>query len=200
MLLPLLLVAADPETAIDAERAFNAAAQAEGQWTAFRKFAAADATMFVPEPTNAQVWLKDRKDPPKSVEWAPAENFVSCDGKTAVNTGPWKRPDSVGYFTTVWQRQDDGHFKWLVDGGDTLAKPLERPAEPVIHRASCSGEPEPFGLIPTAGVKYGEGASPDRTLIWIWSVQADGARHFQVVLWNGDHYAETLNQTVAAPK
>ena len=40
MILALLIVAAEPQTAIDAERAFAADAQKLGQWTAFRKWAA----------------------------------------------------------------------------------------------------------------------------------------------------------------
>ena len=46
MILALLLAAAAPQTAIDAERAFVADAQTLGQWTAFRKYAADDAVMI----------------------------------------------------------------------------------------------------------------------------------------------------------
>jgi hypothetical protein len=111
MILALLLAAAEPPmTAIDAERAFVADAQKLGQWTAFRKYAADDAVMFVPQQVNAQAFLKDRKDPPASVYWWPGKSFVSCDGSYAVNTGPWVRQygKAVGYFTTVWKRQPDG--------------------------------------------------------------------------------------------
>ena len=47
MIAALLLMAAEPLTAIDAERAFAADAQKMGQWTAFRNYAADDAVMFV---------------------------------------------------------------------------------------------------------------------------------------------------------
>ena len=46
-------------TAIDAERAFAADAQQRGQWTAFRATATEEAVMFVPQPVNAQAFLKD---------------------------------------------------------------------------------------------------------------------------------------------
>ena len=60
--------------------------------------------MFMPQPVNAQALLKDRKDPPKAVDWWPTASYISCDGKLAVNTGGWQRPDgSVGYFSTVWR-------------------------------------------------------------------------------------------------
>ena len=83
MILALLLAAAPvsaPMSAIDAERAFAADAQKNGQWTAFRNSAAPDAVMFVPEKVNAQAWLKDRADPPVSVFWWPGRSYVSCDG------------------------------------------------------------------------------------------------------------------------
>ena len=64
-------------------------AQRIGQWTAFRKYADRDAVMFTPQAVWARDFLKDRKDPPKAISWRPAHSFVSCDGRTAVNTGPW---------------------------------------------------------------------------------------------------------------
>lgn len=120
---PTTAVDAGPaQSAVDAERAFAADAHKLGQWTAFRKWAADDALIFVPQPVNAQKWLKDRKDPPVAVFWWPGRSYVSCDGSHAVNTGPWVREwgKSVGYFTTVWQRQSDGGWKWTYDAGDAL--------------------------------------------------------------------------------
>ena len=86
--------------------AFARDAQRIGQWTAFRKYADRDAVMFTPQAVWARDYLKGRKDPPKSIRWRPAHSFVSCDGRTAVNTGPWFKVDGTigGYFTTVWQR------------------------------------------------------------------------------------------------
>jgi hypothetical protein len=45
----LLAAAAAPLTAVEAERAFAADAQKQGQWTAFRKWAAPDAVMWTPQ-------------------------------------------------------------------------------------------------------------------------------------------------------
>ena len=97
---------ADASAVVAAELAFARAAQEKGQWTAFAEFAADDAVMFVPEPVNAQAWLKGRANPPQAVRWQPHQVWSSCDGSLAVTKGAWQRPDgSVGYFTTVWQRQ-----------------------------------------------------------------------------------------------
>lgn len=201
ILAALILQAAAPQTAVDAERAFNAAAQARGQWTAFREFAASDATMFVPQPVKAQDWLKDRKDPPKSVEWWPTASYVSCDGKLAVNTGGWKRPDGlVGYFSTVWRKEADGGWKWIVDGGDALKEARPRPAEPIVVRATCGPDGGSISSIAApADAKVGYGESPDATISWYWQVTPDGARHFNASIWNGEADTSVLTDDIAAP-
>src|SRR5215210_73251 len=120
MITAVLLAAAVP-TAIDAERAFARDAQRIGQWTAFRKYADPDAVMFVPQAVWARDFLKDKKDPPRAVEWWPARSFVSCDGRTAVNTGPaFRSGKAYGNFTTVWQRER-GSWRWVYDNGFPLA-------------------------------------------------------------------------------
>lgn len=197
MILPLLLLAADPETAIDAERAFNAAAQ-KGQWKAFRKFMTNDAVVFTPQPQKAKDALPTR-EPPIAVQWWPADSYISCDGNVAVNTGPWVRPKGVGYFTTVWVRQPDGHFKWVMDGGDALAAPISLPDPPRVHKASCKGGPVETIAV-TSGAKVGSGNSADFTLHWHWVVASDGARTFDVLLWNGRKYELALHQEIAADK
>jgi hypothetical protein len=207
ILMALLLQAAAPQTAVDAERAFNAAAQSKGQWTAFRAFAAPEATMFVPQPVKVQAWLKDRKDPPKSVQWWPTASYVSCDGKLAVNTGGWQLADgSVGYFTTVWRKEADGQWKWLVDGGAALKAPRSRGAPKIVH-ASCKTDrtrpPYPPGAY-SSDSTFGSGKSPDGTLHWSWTVWPDGKRLFTADLWlesrSGDlNYEPVIENDIAAP-
>ena len=189
----LMLAAAAPQSAVEVERAFAAMAQTEGQWTAFRAFAAPEGVMFVPERTNAQQWLKDREDPPQSVMWWPGKSWVSCDGDLAVNTGPWVRSGgkSVGYFTTVWTRTADG-WKWLLDHGDALASPRPATDSPKVRGASCKGTP-PSAQAPAAG-----GASRDMTLRWSAEVEpGSGARTVAVQLWNGTSYETVLEDKVA---
>jgi hypothetical protein len=186
----LLLFAAAPQTAIEAERAFAAAAVRDGQWTAFRRYAAPSAIMFVPQPTSAQTWLKDRKDPPHPVRWQPSLSFVSCDGGTAINTGPWQRADgSVGYFTTVWQRQADGDWKWLLDSGDTLARADAAPETPKVARADCRAKPVrrtlPLGVT-------GSGAAADGSLRWWYTVLPDGGRTLAADYWDGATFKPAL--------
>ena len=183
------------QTPIDAERAFTADAKTLGQWTAFAKWSADDAVMFVPQPVNAHVWLKDRKDSAKAVDWWPTASYVSCDGNLAVNTGGWKRPDgSVGYFTTVWLKQPDGGWKWVLDSGDALEKPRQRPAYPKLRVASCTGAAGYEGLY--IG-NMGGGASRDHTLNWSWTASDDGSRTLRIGLWNGRTFDAVIDDEIA---
>jgi hypothetical protein len=204
-----LLLAASLPTAVDAELAFARDAQGIGQWSAFAKYADHDAVMFNPQAVWAREFLKGRKDPPKSVRWAPAHSFLSCDGRTAVNTGPWWGADGVhhGYFTTVWQRTGR-EWRWAYDGGDGqegAAPPA--PGKAKVHRASCSTKAPGAPVIPpppltpkearTTPEDNGRGQSADKTLGWDWKVEKDGARHFRVFQWNGQRYEQVLYNHIA---
>jgi hypothetical protein len=151
-----LLLAASLATAIDAEHAFAGDAQRIGQWTAFRKYADESAVMFTPQAVWAHEFLGPLKDPPKAISWGPSDSWVSCDGRTSINRGPWNSASgkSHGYFTTVWVRGGKG-WKWTYDGGDSLAEPMAMPKKlralpasrrlmparggPLMPRSSTSG-------------------------------------------------------------
>ncbi|HEX6783524.1 MAG TPA: hypothetical protein VF098_02565 [Sphingomicrobium sp.] len=196
-------------TAVDAEHAFIRDAQKKGQWTAFRKWADRDSVMFTPQAVWVHQFLKDRKDPPKAVRWAPAQSFVSCDGRTAVNTGPWWGADGVhhGYFTTVWQRAKPG-WRWVYDGGavttDGSPAPVTVPLR--VQAASCRGKASgapikaPRALTPKQSTvtpeDSGRGESADKTLGWDWKVDKNGGRTLRVFQWRGSHYAQVLTNNV----
>lgn len=197
-MLALLLAAATPATAVDAERAFAADARANGQWTAFRRWSTPEAVMFFPEPAKVHERLKDAKNPPRSVEWTPAASFASCDGTMAANTGPWRQGGSRGYFSTLWVRQPAGEWKWIVDGGDELATARPWPVQARVRTAACTGERPRLESISVAGAAE-NGWSRDRTLSWQWSVATDGARRFEVRLWNGRNYETVISDRITAP-
>ena len=138
-------------------------------------------------------WLKDRADPPVSVFWWPGRSYVSCDGSVAVNTGPWVRSygKSVGYFTTVWQRQADGGWKWIYDGGDAekFARGEGGDISPFI--ASCKGKPS--GVIQATSQH-----SKDQTLAWLVNLGPRGQRRLRVYQWNGARYQMVIEDKVAA--
>ena len=210
MLTAFFLAAAAP-TAVDAERAFARDAQKIGQWSAFRKWADDTAVMFLPQATWAQNFLKDRKDPPKSIEWWPDKSWVSCDGRIAVNSGPAFRPDGTGYgrFTTVWQREKN-QWRWVYDnGGPPEPGASRKPLRTKVTRASCRAKAPGAPVIapPALSSKaarsnpedQGRGQSADRTLGWDWKVEKDGAHRLRVFLWNGRGYDQALVNNIAPP-
>ena len=182
---------ASPSAVIAEEIAFNRLAQEKGQWTAFRHTAAKEATMFVPQPVDAQTWLKGRADPVQSVKWQPHKAFMSCDGKTGVTTGAALWPNGkAGYFTTVWQLfqrspDDPGEWRWVLDHGDLIDSPREAPEFIETRVASCKGQPPAALIAPAEGAKMKAGLSRDQSLSYTWVVQTDGARTLEVKLWNG---------------
>ena len=209
MIALFLLASAAAPTALDAEYAFARDAQRIGQWAAFRKYADRDAVMFTPQAVWARDFLKGRKEPPRAVRWWPAHSFTSCDGRTAVNTGPWVGGDgrSHGYFTTVWQRTE-GKWRWVYDGGDGQAGPVPAVTRAQVHRASCAGKAPgaPIVAPPPLTTKQarttpddtGRGQSADRTLGWDWKVGKKGERHLRVYQWTGVRYAQVLFNDIAA--
>ncbi|MBB4860071.1 hypothetical protein HNO88_003409 [Novosphingobium chloroacetimidivorans] len=206
---------ASPAKAIAAEIAFARLAQSKGQWTAFRQTAADDAVMFVPQAVNARDWLKRQKNPPASVAWQPHQTWLSCDGTLAVNMGPWQRADgSQGYFTTVWQRQENGEYKWVMDQGDTLETPLVAPEMIASSVAGCdrrqarppapAASAVPASAVPAPAFPAGTrgGWSEDRTLSWAVTVAADCSRALTVSLYRGagKPLEPVLEKRVAAPQ
>lgn len=206
-----LVAAASLATAVEAERAFARDAHVEGQWTAFRKWADDAAVMFTPQAVWAHELLEGREDPPAALDWAPADSWVSCDGRTAINRGPWHAAaeGAHGYFTTVWM-QADGKWRWTYDGGDHSSEATPLPEKARVRSASCANKskvPAEYrrAVVPTkrlagqAPADAGQGRSADGTLIYQWKVAPDGARHFQAKLWNGRGYRIIVDQNVAAP-
>ncbi len=210
MIAALFLASSAVETAVDAERAFARDAKKIGQWTAFRKWADRDAVMFAPKAVWARTFLKPLKDPPNSISWRPTQSFVSCDRRTAVNTGPWFQQDGrlAGYFTTVWQHTGSG-WRWAYDGGGPLQGSSFK-GKTKVNPASCAGEAPGPPVIPppsltlkealTTPEDNGRGRSADKTLGWDWKVGKNGARHFRLYQWNGERYLEVLHNDVPPPR
>ena len=199
---------ADIAAIVAAELAFAREAQEKGQWTAFAKHAAKDAVMFVPQVVNAQDWLKGRANPPQAVRWQPHQVWSSCDGSLAVTKGAWQRPDgSVGYFTTVWARQQkkkDG-YRWVLDQGDALAEPLAAPEMIAGKVANCAPAPEWSNEqadweanSEAAEASVGSGESGDGTLAYRYRVFASGAREIEVFLLTNGKMEQVLHSQVAA--
>lgn len=188
---------ANPSAVIAAELAFAQAAQDKGQWTAFRDTATDDATMFAPGPVLTQVFLKGRANPPVAVKWQPHQVWSSCDGSIGVTRGAWQGPKASGYFTTVWQRQRDGGYKWVLDQGEPMPMALDAPEFIAAKVAEC--KPRPPAVVAPMSADRRSGSSEDGTLRWNTAVAADCSRTYRVALWDGVKFADAFTASFDAP-
>lgn len=187
--------AAQPSTIVAAEIAFARAAREQGQWTAFRQFAAPGALLHGQNgPFPIEPWLATQTDPPEAVQWEPRAVVISCDGALAVSQGRSRTPDGkVGNFLTVWERQPGGEYRYIFDaGGPDVPQPPPRPkiedgnivvtsidaVQGMVASCPRSGAPIP----PPPAIPVGEDdktdarLSRDGTLRWRWEHRTDGTR------------------------
>ena len=131
--------AADPAPVIAAELAFSARAGELGVAQGFLDNMADDAIVFAPDPVSAKSVYSGR--PPEKtpreggtrLAWWPNWAGISRSGDLGFTTGPAEANGKrvVQYFT-VWQKQPDGGWKWVYDGGaDSDATKASGPDAPV---------------------------------------------------------------------
>lgn len=121
-----------------AEIAFAEQSVAQGLNTAFAAHFANEAVDFAPLPReNARQHYVDQSDPPVVLDWYPAYTLAAASGDFGLSTGPFtlkdpsgKRPTNHGHYISIWQKQSDGLWKVLIDGGTT--HPAVQPAIPAL--------------------------------------------------------------------
>ncbi|MCX6269727.1 MAG: nuclear transport factor 2 family protein [Bacteroidetes bacterium] len=76
--------------------------------------------------TALEAWLAD-EDPKLPLQWKPVKAEISQSGDLGYTFGYWKLPvaDTVYYgnYVTVWKKQKDGSWKYVLDGGSSCPKP-----------------------------------------------------------------------------
>lgn len=117
----------DPaQEVIKAEQAFDAYTFQHGFTHGFYAFSAPDAVSFNPAPSKthermAEAIAKDpsEKDAPSSLRWWPAHVGVAKSGDLAYDLGCWTNGNDPqgGWFFTVWKKQPDGKWLWVIDTG-----------------------------------------------------------------------------------
>jgi len=126
--------------------------------------------------------------------------------------GAWQGPDGkAGTFATLWQRQKDGSYKWVLDHGETLASAPEQPEMVSTDIADCpprapdsmggmAGRPAPAppqrAKLPVADLLRGE--AQDGTMRWEANV-AGNVRQLHVYLKRNGAMQEILASTVTEP-
>ncbi|NBB17519.1 hypothetical protein GVN21_19330 [Caulobacter sp. SLTY] len=143
-----------PAQIIKAETDFARRAGEIGITPAFREVAAPGVIMFLPGPMVANDYLAGANWP-GTLLWRPEAVVVSAAGDLAVSMGPseWTINGEVdpGYFLTIWGRQPDGSWKFLLDRGtpgtpNFYKAPARTPETHLLARAPASETATPESL------------------------------------------------------
>ena len=121
----------DLQKIVDTEHAFAVYAAEHDTKSAFLAFLTADAVLFQPDKVNGREYWNGRAQSKGLLSWAPNYADVSTNGVMGYTTGNWEyrpkgkddTPGAFGDFITVWVRQPDGKYKFVVDIGIGHDKP-----------------------------------------------------------------------------
>jgi len=139
------------DAVIAAENSFDAQAAKAGTPAAF--LANSAPTAVVGEQgrlANAQeVWKARPAKPGSRLAWYPVWADAAQSGELGYTTGPWTliqndRPAAAGEYVTVWRKQPDGQWKFVVDMGvERAAIGVPAPASPVPRPQLVAGPGTP---------------------------------------------------------
>src|SRR5947209_7636337 len=127
----------DLQKLVDTEHSFARAAAEKGTKSAFLEYLTDDAVVFVPDQTNGKAFWTARGDSASVLSWDPNYADISANGIFGYTTGNWEfrtkgktdTPSAFGDFVTVWVRQPNGKYKWVVDIGVSHDKPAKYSSE-----------------------------------------------------------------------
>ncbi len=111
---------------LETDRAFARLALAQGTRAAFVAFAAPDAIMFRPGvgPVKGAPAISAAFDgqPPAQLDWTPETAEVAASGDLGYSWGWFRYLPQDGLLTTgnyvsIWRKQPDGQWKWVIDLG-----------------------------------------------------------------------------------
>jgi ketosteroid isomerase-like protein len=138
----------DLRSMVETERAFSRAAEEKGTRAAFAEFIADNGILFRPTPVLGKKWMQEHPLPPSTtrslLSWQPIVAAVSRGGDLGYTSGPWEfkqdikdtRAAGFGNFMTVWKKQTDGTWKFVLDLGISNPEP-KNPAtiwqEPAVN-------------------------------------------------------------------
>jgi ketosteroid isomerase-like protein len=125
---------------VGAEHAFAQHSIDHGMKPAFLAYAAPDGVVVNRRgPVNAiETWKQREPAPTGLLTWWPTYADVSRAGDMGWTTGPFEfrekptqeKPDGTGHFFTVWRKQPDGAWKWVLDLG--IQHPAPETTETVL--------------------------------------------------------------------
>src|SRR6185369_15687886 len=114
---------------VQTQQAFSRTAAEKNVRDAFMAFIADDGLLFRPGPVNGKKWMNEHPVPPSDkhplLAWQPAFARMSAARDLGFTTGPWEfkedvkdeKPVGYGHFVTLWKKQADGTWKFVLDLG-----------------------------------------------------------------------------------
>jgi len=119
---------ADFDSLVAAERAFSQLSAAKGIKESFLANIDNTGVLFRPLSVMGKDWLTSHPNPAAHLVWQPAYAEIARSGDFGWTTGPYEiapqgQPKEYGQFSTVWQKQADGHWKFLADLGVSTPGP-----------------------------------------------------------------------------
>jgi len=123
----------DPDVLMQADSSFNAMCQEAGMVKAFLHFAS-DSCINLGEGSHPiighrslEIRFKERGDQPLS--WYPVKAVLAASGELGYTFGNWKLSltdtSLYGNYVTIWKKQKDGSWKYLLDTGNSTPKPAD---------------------------------------------------------------------------
>lgn len=107
-----------PAPVVAAERAFAADGLDLGVQASFLKHSAPEAIVLAPEPMLAHALFGQPKPKGPPLVWWPLWAGISRSGDLGFTTGPYSYDGKLeAWYFTVWSKQPDGSWKWLMDAG-----------------------------------------------------------------------------------
>jgi len=125
------------QTMFETERAFAQASADKGTRDAFLAFIAEDGVLFRPTAVRGKEWMLSHPLPPSAkrqlLSWQPIFGDMAQSGDMGYTTGPWQfkadindeKATAFGEFITVWKKQRDGSWRFVIDLGVSHAEPTD---------------------------------------------------------------------------
>jgi len=142
------------------EKDFAAASLSQGIKQSFLAYAAPDAVLFRPSPVAAVAALMNDPDDNDglTLDWWPAMGAIAGSGDMALSVGPWvldvpgaTRQRLYGYYATIWKKQPDGSWKFVIDGaGAKIASEPAREKGGAVAKLPVSKARRPVALCSTS--------------------------------------------------
>jgi ketosteroid isomerase-like protein len=134
----------DFDSLVAAERNFSKLAEAKGIKESFLANIADDGVIFRPGPIPGKEWLSAHPNPPALLAWHPVHAEISLSRDLGWTTGPYEitpegQPKGYGQFSTIWKRQPDGQWKFILDLGVNTPGPAPE-GEPKLRTPEAVAE------------------------------------------------------------